>query len=414
MNTPFFSIVIPTRNRYETLLYSIRTVLEQDFSSFELIISDNSDQEICTQRQFSNEHKDDRRVKYFRPPQVMAMSDHWEFALSKVSGQFIIVFGDDDGLVKGALSKIYNIIQETNARLVSWARIEYSWPDRQPLEHANLITIPYNHSTGIVNSKTYIKKILSYKADYRYLPMFYNSAVSKETINLLKQKTGRIFNAASPDIYTGYAFAHLLKNYISIGQPLSINGVSSKSNGAAHLINDESVKKDYWKTFQSSSIKWPTSIPEINNVYLGVIEPFTQLKNYFPELESYISRKEIYKIIIDKLESIDEDDLKKKKEVILKSARNDKKFYHWVEKYIQKKNAKYPSAVFNGKSNEIGFNGANLVLDASKFGLKNVYDVSIFIADLFGPLKDKNFLKPAELTFTDRAKKAAGILLYGV
>ena len=43
MSTPFFSIIIPTRNRFETLPYAIQTVLEQSFDSYELIISDNSD-----------------------------------------------------------------------------------------------------------------------------------------------------------------------------------------------------------------------------------------------------------------------------------------------------------------------------------------------------------------------------------
>ena len=35
---PFFSIVIPTRNRADTLKYTIKTILNQDFQDYEIII----------------------------------------------------------------------------------------------------------------------------------------------------------------------------------------------------------------------------------------------------------------------------------------------------------------------------------------------------------------------------------------
>lgn len=41
---PQFSIVIPTRNRAETLGPAIETCLSQDFEDFELLIVDNASQ----------------------------------------------------------------------------------------------------------------------------------------------------------------------------------------------------------------------------------------------------------------------------------------------------------------------------------------------------------------------------------
>src|SRR5450432_1039111 len=129
MDSPFFSIIIPTRNRYETLRYAILTVLDQEFRSFEIIISDNSDPANQRSAGLPAEFVNDERIKYFRPPSVLAMSDNWEFGISKATGEFIIIFGDDDGLVGGALTKIESIIRDTKADLVSWARVEYNWPD---------------------------------------------------------------------------------------------------------------------------------------------------------------------------------------------------------------------------------------------------------------------------------------------
>jgi glycosyltransferase involved in cell wall biosynthesis len=411
---PFFSIIIPTRNRYETLKYTIRTVLSQKFGSFELIISDNSDPANFDQAGLISEYLGNERVKYFRPETVLSMSDSWEFALSHAKGEYIIIFGDDDGLIRGSLNRISEIIRKTGANLVSWARVEYSWPDRLPIEYANVMDIPYVEKTGMVNGKEYIKKLISFEADYRHLPMFYNSAVSKNLVNLLKEKTGRVFNAASPDIYSGYAFAHLAKKYICIGRPLSINGVSAKSNGAAHINEDESIKADYWKTFNTSEIKWPQSIPVLPVNYLGVLEPFLQLSRFFPELKGYISRKKIYRILVDTVEAGDHKGMDEKRRIILESAKNDHSLHSWLRGYAHKAAIRNKPVSPGHRGSIMGFSGEHLFLDGSKFGLKTVDDVSVFVDDLLGDIKDTNFLKPAALPLLNRIKKAAAILLRGL
>ena len=45
MAKPFFSIVIPTKNRPELLRDAIRSVLLQNFDDYELIVSDNFNDE---------------------------------------------------------------------------------------------------------------------------------------------------------------------------------------------------------------------------------------------------------------------------------------------------------------------------------------------------------------------------------
>jgi glycosyltransferase involved in cell wall biosynthesis len=411
MDSPFFTIIIPTRNRYETLLYAIRTVIEQDFKSFELVIADNSDPENLEQISIVEEALKDSRVKYCRPDSVLPMSDNWEFAVSKSSGEFVIIFGDDDGLVAGALTAIHRIIKQTGTQLVSWSRVEYSWPDRLPKQYANVTVIPVNARTGVIDSKKYIKEIIHYKADYRTLPMFYNSAVNKSLIAALKDKTGRVFSASSPDLYTGYAFAHLMKQYITVGYPLSINGVSSKSNGAAHLNADDTVKSDMWKLMKKSAIKWPELLPEMYDPYPAIVEPFIQLANFFPELKSYISRKEIYRIIVDQLQGQDEDDIRKKTDKILVSAKEDKKLYRWLSNYIRKAKPKIVRENLTGYEDRIGFSGSHLVVDASKMGVDNVFGLSVFLRDLLGKVKEQDYMKPVRPSLLTRTRKAAGIVL---
>lgn len=411
--TPFFSIIIPTRNRYETLQYAIQTVLHQNFESFELIIADNSDEEIATDYNLLSKNFEDSRIRYCRPSSVLAMSDNWEFAISQAIGEYIIIFGDDDGLITNSLEKIYTIIKKTKAKIVSWARVEYSWPDRLPKQYSNVLVIPFGARTGVINSKRYIKRIITMRDDYRYLPMFYNSAISKSLVKFLKEKTERVINALIPDIYSGYSFAHLEKEYITIGHPLSINGVSAKSNGAAQLNEDAAKKADFINLNNQSSIKWAQSIPDIPTVYLNIIEPFVKLAGFFPELNKYISRKEIYKIAIDNLESVSKDDLEEKIRKILVSAENDRSFYKWIVNYVRKKNLKVSSVLPSGLHTKVGFNGSQLILDGSQFGLENVYDVSIFINNLFGNLKSTDYTKPVHNSLMTRFRKAGGLIFRG-
>lgn len=408
---PFFSVIIPTRNRYETLRHTMRTVLGQGFQPFELIISDNSDEEFLPRKELIADQLMDQRVRYFRTPSLLSMTDSWEFAISKAEGEYLILFGDDDGLVPDALENIAGIIRETGREAVSWSRIEYSWPEREPLEVvANLLVIPYTGKTGLIESEKYIREIINYEADYRLLPMFYNSAISRKLIARLKEKVGRVFNASSPDVFTGYAFAHMLGHFLTIGQPLSINGVSARSNGAVHH-NHNKLKDEHWQLLKRSAIRWPAELPEFYTAYLGIAEPYIQLTKFFPELSKYITRKKIYKIIIDHLESSSRQDLEKKIKTIIDTAGNDSGLQKWVVDYLRKVNPVYTPAADTGYSHRIGFNGDRLILDASKFELANVYDVSLFIGNLFGQIKNKNYNDLAYLTLLKRARKATAIIL---
>lgn len=406
----FFTIIIPTRNRYDTLPYAVATVLNQGFQDFELLISDNSDEKKFNEAESIHKTWNDLRVRVIRPNRVLSMSDHWEFAISRAEGSYLILFGDDDGLVADALQIIYSVIQRTKTDIVSWARVEYNWPDRD--EYPNQIVFPYLNKTGFINSSNFIRKVVAYKTDYRFLPMFYNSAIRTSLVNSLKIETGKIFSATSPDIYSGFAFAHLSKRYLSVGHPLSINGVSAKSNGAAHSIDSRPRGSDHWSLLTQSTIKWPSILPDMYTGYLGIVEPFVQLSMFYPELKNYITRKKIYKIIIDTLTATTEEDFYKRLKVVAQSASDDSKLYRWIERYSRRLVPKIKEESFVSKY-PIGFIGSHMILDGSDFDLKNVYQVSQFIPKLIGGIKDNDFEKPLNPSLFRRIRRALGIIKNG-
>ena len=104
---PFFSIVIPTRDRLDCLEVIIKSVLQQDFDDFEVIVSDNgikdkADELITGFR--------DGRIKYHRPAYPLGLCDNFEFASTCTDGKWVMFFGDKNVLYSDALKKVHDIL----------------------------------------------------------------------------------------------------------------------------------------------------------------------------------------------------------------------------------------------------------------------------------------------------------------
>ena len=77
---PKFSVLIPTRNRSESVTFAVRNVLDQSGDDFELIVSDShSGDDTLAKLQGI---KDDR-LKIVQPDSVLAMSEHFEWLLQR-------------------------------------------------------------------------------------------------------------------------------------------------------------------------------------------------------------------------------------------------------------------------------------------------------------------------------------------
>lgn len=102
--TPFFSIVIPTKNRPDYLRDSIQSVLLQDFDDYELIVSDNFN-EAPTQ-EVIHEFSGHPKFTSYRTTEEMNMISHWEFATRKATGKYVLLLADRKVYYQGALKKI--------------------------------------------------------------------------------------------------------------------------------------------------------------------------------------------------------------------------------------------------------------------------------------------------------------------
>ena len=86
----FFSIVIPTRDRPDLIESLIFSILNQTFEHFELLICDNSNNEL-TQGVINS--FDDKRIRHIRTGNL-AMSENYNAGINKASGSYLMCISD--------------------------------------------------------------------------------------------------------------------------------------------------------------------------------------------------------------------------------------------------------------------------------------------------------------------------------
>ena len=128
-----FYILVPTRERPDTLLHCLRTIINQNYENFQIIVSDNFSQDNTEQVVSS---LGDRRISYVNTGRRISMAENFEHALSYVKSGWVTILGDDDGLLPGALERIAKLIKDTGTEAVSSTWCQYIWPGVRSVDQA--------------------------------------------------------------------------------------------------------------------------------------------------------------------------------------------------------------------------------------------------------------------------------------
>jgi glycosyltransferase involved in cell wall biosynthesis len=271
MANPRFSVVIPTRERASTLYYAIRSCLAQNFDDYEIIVCDNCGSPATRE---TIERLASPKIRYVRSEIPLAMSDNWELAVSRARGEFVTVIGDDDGLCRHALSEADSLIRTHRTRLIRWAYAYYKWPDYAGQADANRLSFRVSGKCQRVKGSRLIEEIVAEPRRYHELPMIYNSFVHRDLIDEMRKRTGRVFHAISPDVYSGFAFAELAGKFISVIRPMGICGTSSQSTGQASVIGRgaaSGIVTDFVDSCAKSGLFWNKQVPRVHKSISAVV-----------------------------------------------------------------------------------------------------------------------------------------------
>lgn len=225
-----FNIIIPTRERADTLIHSLHTVVSQDYENLNIIVSDNFSQDNTKDIVASFA---DKRIKYINTGKRVSMSHNWEFALSHVTDGWVSFIGDDDGLLPNALKRVNEIIDITGAKAITSPWCHYYWPDFGSNDSSE-ITIPMGIGWERRDAKEWLTRVMNGQVRYWELPWIYTGGfVHLSVLNNALSKSGTFFQSFCPDIYSAIALASIGTPYVYLKEPVAIGGQSRHSTGAS-------------------------------------------------------------------------------------------------------------------------------------------------------------------------------------
>lgn len=235
-----FTLIIPTRNRAETLRWSIQSCLSQDYDNMTVLVSDNCSEDHTQDviRSFS-----DPRLRSVRTPAPTSMSANVEFALDQVLDQdtHITAFGDDDGLIPGGLAFADQLLdRHPESEVVAWMTSNYCWPDCLVADWRNNLQISLSDHSEVLQSAEMMAKLAAYTAYYHHLPGLWTAFVPAKLLREYKAKHGRVIFSPIPDAATAVLVGCLTSSYIFTQRSVTMLGSSSNSNGVA--ISQEKPK----------------------------------------------------------------------------------------------------------------------------------------------------------------------------
>ena len=228
-----FTVVIPTRERCDTLRATLRTCVGQDHDDLTILVSDNASTD-ATRDVVESFH--DPRIRYVNTGARVSMARNWEFALGHVEDteNYVMYLGDDDGLLPHALDDVGALLRDTGVAAVSWKKAEYMWPSYAIKPWRNLAIVPLQNHLFRYDGDRVLRDVRNLWIPYYRCPTLYNSFVDARVLHDLRRRDGGVFFRSSiPDAYSGYALLARIPWYAYSTRPFSLNGGSGHSTGVS-------------------------------------------------------------------------------------------------------------------------------------------------------------------------------------
>jgi glycosyltransferase involved in cell wall biosynthesis len=277
MSLPKLTVIIPTLKRPDTLSWTLKTVVDQDYPDFRIIVSDNfsNDETAAVVGSFNNE-----KISYINPGKKLSMSHHWEFALEHVAEGFVTILGDDDGMLPGALKRVGALLEKHHGiQAMGWRFGNFNWKGLPPY-----FMIPMANYYRVVDARKEMNDVFN-KTIYQTItfPSLYGGFIDTALIRDLKNKFGgAFFHSRIPDFFSGALVAASVDKYIRAEFPITINATSRHSTGFATINekNEQTAFKDLQK--KEDNIPFHSNLLFIRSNAIPIAEAMLQVHELVP------------------------------------------------------------------------------------------------------------------------------------
>ncbi len=265
---PLLSIIIPTKDRYDTLGCVVKGLIPFLSNLTEIVIQDNS----TDNSGYYDLKIDSNIVKYYYNKDSIPISENTILAIENSKGEYLLFIGDDD-FVSPRIEEIVKRIKTIdidcliyNAGYYWWnsvkfAKKNYYQDSKLLLINSKALSMNIEFYTG----KSQLKQVLRRGAiDYSGLPRFYHGIVKRNVLEMLKNRQGTYLIGSCPDMSFAISLALLLDKYAYMNYPVTIFGASRGSGGGMTASKKHYDKIEDAKFLRSDIVgKWDIHIPLI-------------------------------------------------------------------------------------------------------------------------------------------------------
>ena len=246
-----FSILLPTRNRLDLLRLAVQSVLEQDYGEWEIVIADNASSEDVAGFVASLRES---RVRYIRSDAALPVTDNWNRSLEHSIGDYFIMLGDDDCLMRGCLRTVRALLDDFGRpELLYTEAVQYAYPGVMPGRQSPFIQFGYcefmrNAKQPFLLDRSealrMVRKSLRFEIGFGF--NMQHSFVSRALVDKLRPK-GPFFQSPYPDYYATNALFLAAERILVSPWPLVAIGISPKSFGSYYFNQRENEGVEFLK-----------------------------------------------------------------------------------------------------------------------------------------------------------------------
>lgn len=270
-------------------------VEKQNYTDFELIISDNySDSEYSCEK-FCDESAVENLL-YFWPKTHLTMVDNWNFALSKSSGDYICFFTDKMMLLPDTLQNLSDILSREEYDVINWIYDRYNpdspdniWGDGWHISGKNYFYENEEHSPGPYDPREALQiRAACHKPRSQLNSSEYSrgkicfGAYSRKLVDKAIRKFGQLFHNISPD-YSSMILASVIAESAYELEDAGVVHINSNiSNGGKNTTYDDSCLKFIKSIEKDCPILPSLPIPRLySSLHNCVLHDYTTLKEKF-------------------------------------------------------------------------------------------------------------------------------------
>src|SRR3990167_9461915 len=277
-----YSILLPTRNGGLFLENCIHSILNQDYSDFELVISDNANTDNTPD--VIQKFKDNPCVKQIRNEAVVSVTENWNNAYHASSGDYILMMGDDDYLLPGYFQRMDSILERyEQPDCVVYNAFSYVAPqsiDGNPHSFYGEQHFSFDKNLTTERQLLEAERFSIVRDMFRFkvrIPLNMQTTLIARTV--AQKINGGVFQPPFPDHYALNSLLLLADKWVFSPEKWVVVGVSPKSFGHYVYSNQQSSGLAYLGIAADFAGRLPG-----NELLNGMVVWLLRLLENYPEL----------------------------------------------------------------------------------------------------------------------------------